>query len=84
MFRNTVASDPNQEYLGTRDFGQEGAPYVWKTRGEVKQLAEDLARGIMHLNLAPMVEGDTQQYRFIGIKAVNRWEWLVTFLANMH
>lgn len=70
--------------MGTRDFTQEGGPYVWKSRGEIKQLAEELARGINHLNLAPAVEGDIQQYKFIGIKALNRWEWLVTYLANMH
>lgn len=83
-FRAMVAKNPEAEFLGTRDETIEGAPYAWMTRGSVKTLSENLARGIKHLNLAEEVEGDDGNYKFIGIKSLNRWEWLVTYLANMH
>jgi len=34
--------------------------------------------------LAPEVEGEGKQWRFIGIWAKNRWEWLTTLIANMY
>jgi len=83
-FRAIVAKNPEADLLGTRDASVEGAPYTWMTRGRVKELSEQLARGIKHLNFAEEVESEEGNYKFIGIKSLNRWEWLVSYLANMH
>jgi len=29
LFRKCVANDPEADWIGTRDFNQEGGPYVW-------------------------------------------------------
>jgi len=39
---------------------------------------------MMEMNLCPDVTGDDRQWRFLGIWAKNRWEWLVTHIANMY
>ena len=46
---------PDECFLGSRDFTQEGGPYVWKTWAEVNSIATDLARGMRSLNLLPEI-----------------------------
>jgi long-subunit acyl-CoA synthetase (AMP-forming) len=36
------------------------------------------------LNLAPQIEGDGKQWKFVGIWSKNRYEWLTTHIANMY
>jgi len=52
LFRSMVASGPDIDFLGTRDESEQGAPYKWMTRQQLKDVTEDLARGIKHLGLA--------------------------------
>ena len=59
-------------------------PYEWKTFAEVGACAENLAKGLMTLNLCPEIEGEDKMWRFCGIWAKNRWEWTTTVLACMH
>ena len=46
--------------------------------------AENLAKGIMALNLCPEIEGEGKMWNFIGIWSKNRAEWTTTLLASMH
>jgi len=38
----------------------------------------------MAFNLAPVVNAEETNYRFIGIQSKNRAEWVITHLANAH
>ena len=82
-FARSCKRVPNETFLGSRDFSQEGAPYVWKTFSYVKQIVDYLAAGIIHLNLMPEVEEEGKPWRFIGIYAKNREEWAYTHLASL-
>jgi long-chain acyl-CoA synthetase len=59
-------------------------PYEWLTWSQVEKKAQNVAKGIKAMNLAPEVEGDGKTWKFVGIWAKNRWEWLVTHIANMY
>lgn len=57
---------PNMPWMGTRV----GNKYEWLTYSEAMKLAENLSYGIMALELAPSIEGDTgpeDLWKFIGI-----------------
>ena len=47
-------------------------------------MAKDIARGINVRGLATETEGDGKKWRFVGIWSKNRYEWLVTHIANMY
>ena len=57
---------PNDPFLGTRPLldtqTEDGkpmfGPYQWKSFAEVGRLAENLAKGLMNLNLCPETEGE--------------------------
>merc|ERR1719498_267955 len=38
----------------------------------------------MHFDLAPVVQAEGRDWRFVGIQSKNRAEWYMTSLANMH
>ena len=69
--------------MGSRDPTQEGAPYVWKTWTQVETIVNNLAAGMAHLELMPMVEQEGGAWRFMGIYAKNREEWTITDLAAL-
>jgi len=72
---------PNHDLIGTRV----GAKYEWLTVRDFADLSENLSYGIMDLNLAPAVEAEGKaDWRFIGIQAKNRKEWMITNMANAH
>jgi len=50
---------------------------------ETHQVARNFAAGVRKLDLAPLVEGEGQMWRFIGIQSKNRKEWSIAHLANM-
>jgi hypothetical protein len=52
--------------------------------GEVKDIVENLARGMDKLKLVTETEGDGKRWQFVGIWSKNRWEWLATHIANMY
>lgn len=85
-FKDGVRRHPNKNFLGTRPpidketFG----PYQWLTWTEVDTNVTNLARGIMKMNFCPEHEAEGRQWRFVGIWARNRQEWLTTLLAGMH
>ena len=54
------------------------------TTAEVDQKAQNFAKNVKKLNLAPPVEGEGRTWNFLGIWSKNRWEWTVALLANMH
>jgi len=91
-FKRNVQERPNEPFLGTRPLMEQpdahGKPqhgeYEWKSFAEVGRLAENFAKGMLHLNLTPEVEGEGKMWRFIGVWAKNRWEWTNTLLACMH
>ena len=82
-FMHSKGRLPNENFMGSRDPSQEGAPYVWKTWAQVETLVNHLAAGIAHLNLMPVVENEGSQWRFMGIYAKNREEWTITDLAAL-
>ena len=93
LFNKNVEEGKDDPFLGTRykidadaakgspNYGAYG-PYQWKTYGEVSEAKSNLAKGLMTLDACPEV-GD-EGFRFCGIWAKNRWEWMTTLLACMH
>jgi long-chain acyl-CoA synthetase len=51
---------------------------------EVADIAEHLSYGMELHNLAPVVNAEDKEWRFIAIQSKNRKEWNLTNLANMH
>ena len=82
-FKMTSKKQANLDFVGSRDPTQEGSPYVWKTWAQVETIVEHLAAGIQHLNLMPEIEEEGQLWRFMGIYAKNREEWIFTDLAAL-
>jgi long-chain acyl-CoA synthetase len=74
---------PNENFLGSRDPTQEGAPYVWKTWTQVETIVNQLAAGYQALNLLPEVTAEDTVWKFMGIYAKNREEWTLTDLAAL-
>lgn len=94
-FEKNVAERGDDDYLGTRiELGMEETPegkkfmkfgeYQWMTYKDVANVTEPLARGMHGLKLATETEGDNRKWKFVGIWAKNRWEWLATHIANMY
>ena len=47
-------------------------------------MAEALSYGIMDLGLPSEMEGDGRNWKFMGILAGNRYEWVITHMSFMH
>ena len=71
---------PHHDYLGTRV----GDEYVWKTHAEVNELCESFGYGVNALGLAPEIEAEGKQWRFLGVQSKNREEWNILNWGNMH
>lgn len=73
----------DEDFLGTREKNADGTfgAYKWSTYGQVQNKAHRIARAIKKLDLAPEVEGEGRLWRFNGIWAKNREEWLITYLG---
>lgn len=54
---------------------------TWRQVGE---MAEHLSYGFMHHGLAPEINAEGKNWRFIGLQSKNRKEWYIASLANMH
>jgi long-chain acyl-CoA synthetase len=70
--------------LGTRTVPSDGSfgPYQWKSYKEVDQLAMDLSRGFMKLNLCSFAyDHDGTPAKLIGIYCKNREEFTITEIA---
>ena len=80
MLARTAEKLPNHEWLGTK----KGDVYEWITFRDGLEIAKNLSLGIKALDLAPQVEAEGKQWRFCGIQAKNRWEWICTEVANFH
>ena len=81
MYSNGRLGD--QPFLGSRNATQTGAPYVWKSWVQVHTLVDQLAAGILSLNLMPEVEEEGAKWRFMGLYAKNREEWTLAYLATL-
>lgn len=85
-FQDCVRRLPNKNFLGTRaknDDGTVGA-YEWLTFTEVNNNVSHLARGLKALDLCPDFQAEGRSWRFCGVWARNRQEWMTTLLAGMH
>ena len=82
-FEKNAYEKPYLDLLGTRDDSQPGRPYVWKSYSEVNEIATHYTRGCMKLGMLPEIKGDGRTFRFMGIYAKNREEWIITDIANM-
>lgn len=71
---------PNHDILGTRV----GDKYEWMTYRDMVNVAEALSHGFMALDMAPTINAEDKDWRFIGIQSKNRKEWVLTNLANAH
>jgi hypothetical protein len=71
---------PNNEWLGTRV----GDKYEWMTWRDSIDTARNISYAIMKLGLCPEIEGEGEMWRFMGIQAKNRAEWVLTHVAGMH
>lgn len=84
-FQRHARERPQANFLGTRQKTADGfGDYVWQSYSDVAQNIADLARGMMHFNLCPTHKAEGIEWRFCGIWARNRAEWLTTLLAGMH
>ena len=80
-FKSWAHNTPNNQFLGTRRLldtkTEKGEPmfgdYEWKSYGEVEQIAQNLAKGIVTLGLAPAVRGEDRDWHFMGVWAKNCW-----------
>jgi long-subunit acyl-CoA synthetase (AMP-forming) len=54
---------------------------TWK---ETIDTARNISYAIMELGLCPEIEGDGSTWRFMGIQAKNRKEWILTHVADIH
>jgi len=91
FFEKHAKERPNAPYLGTRERladDDKGKPvfgeYKWKSWSEIEKEAQNIARGIEEMKLTKEVFGDDKKWKFIGIWAKNRYEWLTTHIANMY
>ena len=50
----------------------------------MRDIAQDIARGMVNLDLVTQTSGDDRQWSFVGLWSQNRWEWLATHIANMY
>lgn len=90
FFDEHVEQRPDDGFLGSRrkikaddgsiTFGE----YQWKSYKETQQVVHSIARGINTLQLYNEAEGDGLNWKFVGIWSRNRWEWMATYMANMH
>ena len=72
------------KFQGTRDESHPKRQYKWKSFKQVYDIAENLARGCMALDLVPELPAeDDIMWRFMGIFMRTREEWLQMKLANM-
>jgi long-subunit acyl-CoA synthetase (AMP-forming) len=71
---------PDHPWLGTRV----GDLYEWMTWKESMDIAQNLSYGIMDLGLCPEVDAEGRKFRFMGIQAKNRKEWVLTHCADIH
>ena len=86
FFERQVRLRPNAPYLGTRKKLSETqyGDFQWLSFIQVEEMAQKVARGIKRLDLAVETEGDGKKWQFVGIWSKNRYEWLVTHIANMY
>ena len=59
--------------------------YEWMSYKQVYDLSEGIARGILDLDICPVLENITEEgreWRFAGIWSKNRWEWNTVFFAT--
>lgn len=79
-FERNVNLSPDDEFLGTRVDNK----YKWLSFKQVRMNALNFAAGAHKLGLIPEVEAEGQRWRFMGIQAKNRAEWVIIHLANMY
>jgi long-chain acyl-CoA synthetase len=82
-FQRSVKKFPNNDFLGTRNDKKEGRPYEWKTWKQVDEIVLNLSKGYQALNLCPEVNAEGKTWKFMGIYAKNREEWVMTDFACM-
>jgi long-chain acyl-CoA synthetase len=80
-FKRCVKIRPEKEFLGSRDDSKEGRPYIWMTYKQCDDFVTNLARGFIGLGMMPEVEAEGRSWKFMGIYAKNRPEWVLTDLA---
>jgi long-chain acyl-CoA synthetase len=85
-FLHHAKTQPDKNFLGTRQKLPGGGfgGYQWLTYGQVASNVEKLARVMMKLDFCPEMQAENKAWRFCGIWARNRQEWLTTELAMMH
>ena len=86
LFEHQVKTRKDHPFLGSRIKQEDGSfgGYEWQTYGEIEKVAQQIAKGTKTLKLSVETEGDGRKWRFVGIWAKNRWEWLATHIANMY
>ena len=79
---------PNHPLLGTKVFGEnekgEMKPmYRWMKVKDAIDQCKYFAAGCMKLGLLPTVQSEGKEWRFLGIQAKNRAEWVIAHWGNM-
>lgn len=80
-FKRHVTTRPDEPFFGTRpqiDTNETGpvfGDYEWESYRDVNADVENLARGMIAMNLNPEVDGEDKKWRFVGIWSKNRSEW---------
>ena len=85
LYLRTFKENSNNKCLGTRTKLEDGTfgPYVFKPYYEVKAICDKVGSAIMNKDLAPMEHDDLsgEDFRFVGIFAKNREEWVEVDIA---
>ncbi|CDW80980.1 long-chain-fatty-acid--ligase 5 [Stylonychia lemnae] len=83
LFEKAISKFGDNKFLGSRNNDKAGRPYEFKTFKEVAIQMDDLAQGILNLNLSPVIQHNNENWRFMGIFSRNREEWALVNLACM-
>jgi long-chain acyl-CoA synthetase len=84
-FQTSVKAHGNRPFLGTRKeiSKDKYGDYEWKTYNQINEEVQNFARAIYTLDLCPsVVSTENEKFRFMGMYARNREEWIVADLAS--
>lgn len=84
-FEFAVKEHGNRNFLGTRKFISKDnyGEYEFKTYNQIMEEVKGFAAGLVNLDLIPEIESPIDgMFKFLGIYAKNREEWMVADLAS--
>lgn len=81
--QHAVKKHGNRPFLGTRKVISKDklGEYEFKSYSEIEALCRQFAAGLLELNLIPETDTEDGKFKFLGLYARNREEWIIADLA---